>query len=131
MAEKNASTTSTSRGSAVENEAASSDAPESPERIEAEIEQTREELGETAAALAEKSDVRQQAQQKFEDTKEAAQAKISATAEAAKEKFQTAPEAASQITDRTVATLREDPAPALAAVAALLVIAVILRRRSR
>ncbi len=130
MAEKNASTTSTSRASAVENEAASSDAPESPERIEVEIEQTREELGETAAALAEKSDVRQQAQQKFEDTKEAAQAKISATAEAAKEKFQTAPEA-SQTADRTIATLRENPAPAFAAVAALLVVAVILRRRSR
>jgi ElaB/YqjD/DUF883 family membrane-anchored ribosome-binding protein len=110
---------------------AGDDPSQSPDRIEAEIEQSREELGETAAALAEKADVKQQAQQKVEETKEAARARVSATADAAKEKLQTAPEAASQTMDRTVATLRENPAPAVAAIGGLLVVAVIMRRRRR
>ena len=45
-----------------------------PEEIEAEIEATREELGETVSALAEKADVKGQAQRKVEETKRKAQA---------------------------------------------------------
>ena len=38
-------------------------ASKDPERIEAEIEQTREDLGETVAALAEKTDVKKRGQE--------------------------------------------------------------------
>ena len=40
-----------------------------PEEIRADIEHTREELGETAAALAEKADVKARAHDKVEETK--------------------------------------------------------------
>jgi F0F1-type ATP synthase assembly protein I len=50
------------------------DAPSSsdPEEIREDIEQTRGELGETVTALAEKTDVKQQAQAKAEELKEQA-----------------------------------------------------------
>ena len=41
----------------------------SPEELRREIEDTREELGDTAAALAEKTDVKTRAREKFEDVK--------------------------------------------------------------
>lgn len=44
-------------------------AEKSPEEIRVEIEQTREQLGETVAAVAEKTDVKHQAQAKVEDVK--------------------------------------------------------------
>lgn len=40
-----------------------------PEEIREDIEQTREELGDTVAAMAEKTDVKQQAQEKAEELK--------------------------------------------------------------
>lgn len=40
-----------------------------PEEIRADIEHTREELGDTAAALASKADVKTRAHEKVEDTK--------------------------------------------------------------
>jgi ElaB/YqjD/DUF883 family membrane-anchored ribosome-binding protein len=106
-------------------------ASKDPERIEAEIEQTREDLGETVAALAEKTDVKKQAHDKVEETKEAARAKVSDTSDLAKEKFQAMPEAASQTANRTLEALRQNPAPAVVTLGALLVVAVIVRRRRR
>ncbi len=50
-------------------------APREPDKIREEIEQTREELGETVAAMAEKADVKQQAQAKAGELKEQAGAK--------------------------------------------------------
>ena len=50
-------------GEAVETE------PRSPEEIEADIEQTRHDLGDTVAAVAEKSDVKAQAKKKLEEAK--------------------------------------------------------------
>ena len=47
---------------------------ESPAEIRAEIEQTRAELGETVAAVAEKTDVKAHAQAKVSDVKEQASA---------------------------------------------------------
>jgi uncharacterized protein (TIGR03382 family) len=41
----------------------------SPEEIRAEIEATREELGDTVAAVAEKTDVKKQAKARVEDAK--------------------------------------------------------------
>jgi hypothetical protein len=82
-----------------------------PEQIEAEIERTRDDLGETVAQLAEKADVKRQAKEKVEETKEAASEK------------------ASQARDRAIAGIRENPAPVAAGAAAVLVLFVILRHR--
>ena len=84
-----------------------------PEEIEAEIERTRRELGDTVAAVAEKADVKAQARAKVEETKQAAS------------------DRAVQSRDRVVAGVLENPVPAAAGAAALLVILVALRRRSR
>lgn len=43
--------------------------PRDPEQIQSEIESTREELGETIEALAQKADVKAQAKHRIEDTK--------------------------------------------------------------
>ena len=50
-----------------------------PEEIEAEIERTRRELGDTVAAVAEKADVKAQARAKVEETKAQAKAKVEET----------------------------------------------------
>ena len=47
----------------------------SPEEIQAEIETTREELGDTVGAIADKADVKKQAKRKVEDAKAKAAAK--------------------------------------------------------
>ena len=43
--------------------------PRTPEEIEADIERTRREMGDTVAAVAEKADVKAQAKSKVEETK--------------------------------------------------------------
>jgi hypothetical protein len=43
--------------------------PRTPEQIEADIERTRREMGDTVAAVAEKADVKAQAKSKVEETK--------------------------------------------------------------
>jgi ElaB/YqjD/DUF883 family membrane-anchored ribosome-binding protein len=63
--------------------------PRDPDRIREEIEDTREQLGETVAAVAEKTDVKKQAEAKKEELKSQAADK----AEQAKEK-------AREVTDR-------------------------------
>lgn len=56
-------------GEAVETE------PRTPEQIEADIERTRRDMGDTVAAVAEKADVKAQAKQKVEDAKARVRAK--------------------------------------------------------
>jgi hypothetical protein len=51
------------------------DQPQSPKQLRHEIQQTREELGDTVEALAEKADVRTQAKDRIAGVKEAAQEK--------------------------------------------------------
>ena len=104
------------------------DAP-SPEKVEAEIAETREELGDTAAALAEKADVKEQAKRKVEETKERAQEKVGAAAESAKQTLESAPETASQVANRTIAGARENPSAVIAAVIGGLLLVVLIRRR--
>src|SRR3954470_13841036 len=53
--------------------------PRTPEQIRADIEHTREELADTAAALAEKADVKARAHEKVEETKARAQVKVEET----------------------------------------------------
>jgi chromosome segregation ATPase len=102
----------------------------SPQEIEAEVAETREQLGETVAALAEKTDVKRQAKAKVQDTKQAAQEKATETAETAKQKMSEAPERAGAMSDRVVAAIRANPVPAVAGAVAALAIVVVLRRRS-
>ena len=74
--------------------------PSPGEQIEAEIEETREELGDTVGALADKTDVKKQAKQKAEETKDAAQAKArERRPTSAKQTFEGMPRAAGQADD--------------------------------
>lgn len=54
-----------------------------PEELRRDIEQTREELGETAAALASKTDVKARAKEKVDDLKQTAAQKTESIKEAA------------------------------------------------
>jgi ElaB/YqjD/DUF883 family membrane-anchored ribosome-binding protein len=64
--------------------------PRSPEEIQAEIEETREDLGETVAEIADKADVKKQAKRKVGETK----AKVAAKKDEVKQKAATQKEAA-------------------------------------
>jgi ElaB/YqjD/DUF883 family membrane-anchored ribosome-binding protein len=90
-----------------------------PEEIEAEIETTRADLGETVEALAEKADVKGQAERKLRETKRRAQANLSGPVETAREVAVRAPQRA-----------KENPVPlAVAAGVGALAAIVWLRRR--
>ena len=97
--------------------------PKSPEEIRAEIEQTREELGDTVEALAGKTDVKAQAQARFGTAKQTvadnvAQAKQTLTGKkdelTAKAKEAT-PESASTGAQQLGTTVQENPLPFAAA----------------
>jgi ElaB/YqjD/DUF883 family membrane-anchored ribosome-binding protein len=96
----------------------------SPEEIRADIEHTREELADTAAALAEKADVKTRAHEKVEETKarithkvDDAKAKVTGSASAAREKASDAtPESvatgAQQAAGTATTKAKENPVPA-------------------
>lgn len=98
----------------------------SPEQIRAEIESTREELGDTVAALAEKADVKAQAKKKVDETKAQVKEKVTGATEDAKAKAQqfggkaqgATPESAGVAADQAKQAVQENPVPA-AAVGAL------------
>jgi len=99
----------------------------SPEEIRADIEQTREEVGDTVEALAAKSDVKAQAREKVEEIK----GNVRAKADEVKAKAQSStPETAQQGGQQLVAKVRENPAP-VALGAAMLVAFLIGRRTAR
>ena len=56
-----------------------------PDEIQRDIEETREELAETAAAVAHKTDVKAQARRKVDETKAQAQSKVEEAKTAARE----------------------------------------------
>jgi ElaB/YqjD/DUF883 family membrane-anchored ribosome-binding protein len=70
------------RGEAVEPEGSES---RSPEEIKRDIEQTRDELGDTVEALAEKADVKAQAKQRVDELKAKAKAAAPANTQQATE----------------------------------------------
>ena len=80
----------------------------SPAEIRAEIDETREELGDTVAALADKTDVKAKAQQRLAEVKENVQRKREELT--AKSKA-TTPESAQQGGRQVVTRLKEHPAP--------------------
>jgi ElaB/YqjD/DUF883 family membrane-anchored ribosome-binding protein len=105
-----------------------------PAEIREEIEETRGELGETVAAVAEKTDVKQQAQAKADELKgqaadkaEEAKAKARQIGEKAKE---AAPESAGEGVQQAQQLAQENPVP-LAIGAAFLVGVVVGRLFSR
>jgi ElaB/YqjD/DUF883 family membrane-anchored ribosome-binding protein len=110
----------------------------SPEQIRAEIDATREELGDTVEALAAKTDVKAQAKAKMEDTKAQAKAKVEevksmaqAAAEEAKAKAKdAAPESPQEGVQQAQTLVNQNPKPvAIAgAVLALFLIWRLLRR---
>lgn len=98
---------------------ATDDETREPEQIKAEIEDTREDLGDTVAALAEKTDVKAQAKKKADETKEQAQAKLNEASATAKTTLSELPEKAQQ-----------NPLPYAAAAVGALAAIWLLRRRS-
>jgi ElaB/YqjD/DUF883 family membrane-anchored ribosome-binding protein len=120
------------------------DEEKSPAQIRAEIDATRDELGDTVEALAEKTDVKAQAKAKVDDVKGQAQAKADelksqaqAAAEEAKAKAQdlgekakaAAPESPQEGVQQAQALVRQNPKPA--AIAAGLVVLFVLWRLLR
>jgi uncharacterized protein DUF3618 len=97
-----------------------------PEQIQAEIDATREELGETAAAVAEKADVKGQARQRVDAAKQNVQAKRDELLGRAKAGT---PDSASAGMQQVSAKARENPLP-LAVAGALVVGFLFGRRRS-
>ncbi len=79
-----------------------------PGQIQSEIEQTREELGETIEALAQKADVKAQAKQRIEDTKASVSEKTEELRAKARE---VSPEAAANVASEVSQTAREKPLP--------------------
>ena len=98
-----------------------------PEEIRADIEQTREEVGDTVEALAAKTDVKAQARERVEEVK----ANLRAKADEMKTKAQSStPQSAQQGGRQVVTKVRENPAP-LALAGAVLVAFLIGRRTAR
>jgi len=83
-----------------------------PEEIRREIEATREELGDTVAALAAKADVKSQAKQKLQDTRAAVTGKKDELMGKAK---QASPQTASSAATSMSQKARENPVPVTAA----------------
>jgi ElaB/YqjD/DUF883 family membrane-anchored ribosome-binding protein len=116
------------------NGGATSAEEKSPEEIREEIEGTREELGDTVAAVTEKTDVKKQAQAKVEDVKAQASEKADEAKQKAKELGDkakaAAPESPSEGVQQAQTLAKQNPKPvAIAgAVVGLLVLWRLLRR---
>ncbi len=76
----------------------------SPDELRQEIEQTREELGDTVEALAEKTDVKSQAKNRMAAVKESARQKVSQAAQAS-------PDSASAGAQQVASTVQGKPLP--------------------
>jgi ElaB/YqjD/DUF883 family membrane-anchored ribosome-binding protein len=96
--------------------AESSEEAKTHAEIRAEIDQTREELGDTVEALAEKTDVKAQAKAKVEDVKTQAKAKVEEVKAKAAE---AAPESPQEGVQQVQTLVKQNPKPAAIAGAAL------------
>jgi ElaB/YqjD/DUF883 family membrane-anchored ribosome-binding protein len=99
-----------------------------PEEIQWEIDQTREELGDTVEALARKADVKGRAKKKAAATQETLKAKVGEVQERVSE---ATPEQARQTALQTAESVRERPVPAIAVAALVggLLVGWVLARR--
>ena len=91
-----------------------SDRQRSPEEIRADIERTREQLGDTAAAVAAKADVKAQAKAKAEETKQRMADKKDEVMGKAKE---ASPDSAGQFAGQAATTAKDNPLPLAAGAA--------------
>ena len=100
--------------------------------IQADIEHTRKELGETIGALSAKADVTGRVQQKVADTKDRVTEKASETKDVVVEKVHAAQSAARDaVTDSTGSVKPGVPIAVLIAAAAIVAISVAVWRRRR
>jgi hypothetical protein len=102
------------------------DGERSPEQIQAEIDQTRRDLGETVAAVAEKADVKSQARQRVDEAKQAVQAKRAELMGKARENT---PDSAGAGIEQVTFTAQQNPLPL--AIGGALVIGFLFGRRAR
>lgn len=72
-----------------DDDAPAADGDRTPEQVREEIEQTRAELGDTVAALAEKTDVKAQAHQAVDDVKASVTGKVSSIQGSVSDRAQT------------------------------------------
>lgn len=107
--------------------AATGEGAREPQEIRRDIESTREELGDTVAALAEKTDVKARARKKAADVKQSVTAKRTQLVEKARA---SSPDGASSAAATAQAKARENPMPIaiVGAFAAGLVVGRILKR---
>jgi len=100
----------------------------SPEEIRVDIEQTREELGDTVEALAAKTDVKARAEERIDSLKDTAQTKKDEFASRARE---IAPDSASEGAQQITSTVKNRPVPftAVGAFACGLLVGWLLARR--
>ena len=109
----------------------------SPEEIREDIEETREELGDTAAALAQKADVKGQAKAKVKDAKQKASAKAESIKETATEKKDQFADKTQEVTPDSAGTALEGAQrfarenPAVVGIGAALAVGFLLGRRRR
>ena len=101
------------------------DGQRTPEQIQAEIDVTRQELGDTVAAVAEKADVKRQARQRMDDAKQAVQGKREELIGKAKAGT---PESAGAGVQQVTVKARENPLPL--AVAGALAVGFLFGRRA-
>ena len=100
--------------------------------IQADIEHTRKELGETIEALSAKADVKGRVKQKTADTKDRITEKASETKNVVVEKAHAAQSAARDaVTDNTGSVKPRVPIAALIAAVAVLVVSLVVWRRRR
>jgi ElaB/YqjD/DUF883 family membrane-anchored ribosome-binding protein len=107
-----------------------------PEEIREEIETTREELGETIAALGEKADVKTRAREKVDDIKDQAGEKVAGARESVSgtkddllgKAKDVSPDAAASAATQAAQKVRENPAPL--AIAGAFIAGVVLGRLS-
>ncbi len=117
-----------SKGRPAVSAAADEGGRKTPEVIEAEIEQTREELGDTVEALAAKADVKAQAKERIATIKNAAQQKKDDVAGRARE---ATPDSAAAGAHQVATTVKSKPLPfaAVGAFAAGVLVGRLLARR--
>jgi uncharacterized protein DUF3618 len=101
------------------------DGERTPEQIQAEIDVTRQELGDTVAAVAEKADVKSQARRRMDEAKQAAQGKREELLSKAKAGT---PDSAGAGMQQVTTKARENPLPL--AVGGALIVGFLFGRRA-
>jgi ElaB/YqjD/DUF883 family membrane-anchored ribosome-binding protein len=95
----------------VNDQGAAGQTPEDPEQLRADIERTRQDLGDTVAALAEKTDVKARAKEKVAEVRQNVTQKRTKMGGRARE---ASPDGASSAADQVRQKAQENPVPSAA-----------------